>query len=435
MRQVAVAVLVALAIGGAPNVAQADDEAEITAMAKEHYKLGLDAYKAGRYPEAIKELKKAYLLKRLPPLLQNIGATYRKMGDPDNAIYYYKKYLAEAPEAHDRGEVERIVADVEREKRDGGGVSGGGEATPPPAAEPATPTVASWQHTPLDAVPPNSPVDVRVKMPVMKGVKVYVYYRGAGESDFTSVLMRRKGGEKVGRIPAEALAGKSFQYYIEGKDDRGSVVKSFGSPSSPNIVSVDANAHVQAAAEASDDDAPAGAGGAHRDLDDEEAPIMGSVDEPHGGGHAKHAKAGDRKAAFGPAFWAGVAIAGVGAVGVGVGLYGLSQARSYANVLTTDSQGDPTNHGAPFQFNDPNATPYDDKTVEHRGKLWNEFGEAFVIPGGVLLATGVVLMIVDQTALRHPAAAEKPKHHSSSAWFVSPTGGANNVGVAAGGAF
>ena len=75
---------------------ESNDEAEITAMAKEHYKLGLDAYKAGKYPDAIKELKKAYLLKRLPALLLNIGATYRKMNDLDNAVYYYKKYLAEA---------------------------------------------------------------------------------------------------------------------------------------------------------------------------------------------------------------------------------------------------------------------------------------------------------------------------------------------------
>src|SRR6478752_3413585 len=94
------ALVAAIFISVAPSVARAEssDEAEITAMAKEHYKLGLDAYKAGKYPEAIKELKKAYLLKRLPALLLNIGATYRKMGDVDNAIYYYKKYLTEAPE-------------------------------------------------------------------------------------------------------------------------------------------------------------------------------------------------------------------------------------------------------------------------------------------------------------------------------------------------
>ena len=99
-------------------------------MAKEHYKQGLDAYKNGKYPEAIKELKKAYLLKRLPALLLNIGATYRKMGDLDNAVYYYKKYLAEAPEAKDRGEVEKTLAELEKEKPGAGGAA-------PAASEPA----------------------------------------------------------------------------------------------------------------------------------------------------------------------------------------------------------------------------------------------------------------------------------------------------------
>ena len=121
-RALVAALLAAFCIGVAPSVARAEssDEAEITAMAKEHYKLGLDAYKAASYPEAIKELKKAYLLKRLPALLLNIGATYRKMSDLDNAAYYYKKYLAEAPDARDRGEVEKTLAEIDaREARRG----------------------------------------------------------------------------------------------------------------------------------------------------------------------------------------------------------------------------------------------------------------------------------------------------------------------------
>ena len=42
----------------APAIVHAQDaeDAEITRMAKEHYKLGVDAFKAGKYPEAIKEL-------------------------------------------------------------------------------------------------------------------------------------------------------------------------------------------------------------------------------------------------------------------------------------------------------------------------------------------------------------------------------------------
>jgi tetratricopeptide (TPR) repeat protein len=117
MKGSVVSAFVAALLCIAPVVAHAEssDEAEITAMAKEHYKLGLDAYKNAKYPEAIKELKKAYLLKRLPALLLNIGATYRKMGDIDNAVYYYKKYLTEAPDAKDRGDVEKTLAELDKE--------------------------------------------------------------------------------------------------------------------------------------------------------------------------------------------------------------------------------------------------------------------------------------------------------------------------------
>ncbi|HEY2744256.1 MAG TPA: tetratricopeptide repeat protein, partial [Polyangia bacterium] len=240
---VAAALIAAFLISAAPSVgtsvawAESSDEAEITAMAKEHYKLGLDAYKNGKYPEAIKELKKAYLLKRLPALLLNIGATYRKMGDIDNAVYYYKKYLSEAPDAKDRGDVEKTLADLDKEKPGAG--ANAAAAEPPPSESPAPATGGEWKHNPVDAAPPDQPLDIRVQMPVTKGVKVYVYYRGAGQADFSQVLARRHGGEKVGRIPSEAVTGKSLQYYVEGKDDKGNVVKSFGSPGDPNIVRID----------------------------------------------------------------------------------------------------------------------------------------------------------------------------------------------------
>src|SRR3954462_10588228 len=100
MRKTFLLAALAVALGAGPSSVAAQegggDDAEVTKMAKEHYKAGLDAYKAGQYDVAIKELKRAYLLKRLPPLLLNIGATYRKMGDLDLALHFYKKYLDEA---------------------------------------------------------------------------------------------------------------------------------------------------------------------------------------------------------------------------------------------------------------------------------------------------------------------------------------------------
>ena len=117
-------------------------------------------------------MKKAYLLKRLPALLLNIGATYRKMNDYENSVYYYKKYLAEAPDAKDRGEVEKTLGNrgakpaperAPRARRRPAKPSAPSEAPAPPAA-------TEWKHTPVDAAPPEQPLDVRVQMPVSKGV-------------------------------------------------------------------------------------------------------------------------------------------------------------------------------------------------------------------------------------------------------------------------
>ena len=97
MKKILVPVLVAVLCAMSMDARAQDDDADVTRMAKEHYKVGLEAYKAGKFDVAIKELKKAYLLKRLPQLLLNIGATYRKMGDLDMSLHFYSKYLDEAP--------------------------------------------------------------------------------------------------------------------------------------------------------------------------------------------------------------------------------------------------------------------------------------------------------------------------------------------------
>lgn len=416
-----------LTVAAAARAEEGDD----TAMAKEHYKLGLDAYKNGKYPEAIKELKKAYLLKRLPALLLNIGATYRKMGDLDNAVYYYKKYLTEAPEAKDRGEVEKTVAALEKERP-----AGAPPVTAPsdsPAESAAPPAATEWKHTPVDAAPPGQPLDVRVSMPVSKGVKVYVYYRGAGEADFSQVLMRRHGGEKVGRIPAPAMSGKSVQYYVEGKDDKGNVVKSFGSAADPNIVRLDASAPTQLVSGAGEA-APAEAKGAtHGELDDEAAPIMGEVAEKskskkRGGGSSSSSGEGRTKR-FGTAFFIGAGLAVAGIAGIAVGSYGLYQAKRYSDVLTNDSNFNDPVTGQPYRFTDPGAMPYDDKTVEARGKFYNTLGIAMSVAGGVALLGGAALMIVDQKILRN-----RGERRKGTAW-LAPAVGPTMAGVAGGATF
>lgn len=98
-----------LALLLAPSVARADAEAD----AKAAFSRGRTLFKAGRYAEAVAELKKAYSLKPHPALLRYMGDTYYKMNKARLAIQHYKKYLQEAPEAADRDKIEGKVKQLE----------------------------------------------------------------------------------------------------------------------------------------------------------------------------------------------------------------------------------------------------------------------------------------------------------------------------------
>lgn len=457
--------------------AQDSDEAEITKMAKEHYKAGLDAYKAGKYDVAIKELKKAYLLKRLPALLLNIGATYRKMGDLDLALHFYKKYLDEAPpEAKDRGEVEGIVAEITAQK--GGAsarTSGGGDEEPPPpprrrAAPPPsedeppppprrraadddrTSMPREWSHTVVDAAPPDSPLDVRVSTPVMKGVKVYLNFRGAGEENFTTVIMKRRGPEKIGRIPADALRGKSIQYYIEAKDPTGAVVKSAGSASDPNIVMIDASAPPQMVASYDD---RGGEGDRDREpaederprkkkqraiSDDEEAPVTGRVDDYD---NEAYKRAPKKRASSGggmsPMMIAGIATLSVGVAGlaVGGGMLGLAKKNSDEVEFYSTPQGQAD--GPVFFSNDPRCTDGCTQLsdLEAQGKAANAAGIALSAIGGLAAVAGAVLIAVDQTVMKgggteRPKKKRRPRPVDEDAWNITPVLSPQVAGVSAG---
>lgn len=442
------AALVALLCASPVAHAEDADDAEVTRMAKEHYKAGLDAYKAGQYETAIKELKRAYLLKRLPPLLLNIGATYRKMGDLDMSLHFYKKYLDEAPaEAKDRDEVESTIKEIEAQKAGGGAK----EAAPAPSAEPAKeeaplprkPRVSmptEWSHNVVDAAPPEMPLDVRVSMPVMKGVKVFVFYRGAGESEFQQVLMKRHGAEKIGRIPAEAMQGKAIQYYLEARDANGAIVKSSGTQSSPNIVMIDPSARPQIAASMEDGTAheqpgrtptsEVEEGRTRRDMDDEAAPIMEHQEKKR----HEPGTPGTR----GTLFWAGLVVGVVGVAALAAGVAFDALAGQQASAITKDAHATAA-QGAPFEFKDPTAPGgKDDATFQKDGQKYNITGIALTVGGGVLAAAGVALIVVDVMKHRQaetPKTRRRPIRETETSWYVTPTVGPQLAGVGGGFSF
>jgi outer membrane receptor for ferrienterochelin and colicin len=91
--------------------ALADERTE----ARAHFKKGMAAISEGRYDVGIEELKSAYDILPHPNVLYNIARAYVDIGDLDDAVVYYRRYLDGAPE--DRDEVARLVAGLEERTR------------------------------------------------------------------------------------------------------------------------------------------------------------------------------------------------------------------------------------------------------------------------------------------------------------------------------
>lgn len=105
------------------------------------------------------------------------------------------------------------------------------------------------RHSPVDDTRGNQRLNVYVTpVPVHQGAvaaRVTLYYRGAGQERFTEAPMvpsRRQQGDLLGQIPAEAVVGKSLQYYIQAFDGKGRVCGSQGSPENPMIIRISGSA-------------------------------------------------------------------------------------------------------------------------------------------------------------------------------------------------
>jgi len=155
------AAILMVVVAAAP-VARGDD----VSQARDHFRKGSKAFDLGHYAEAIKEYEAAYDLKEDPALLFNIAQAYRLDGDNQNAVRVYKSFLHRMPDAPNRVEVERRIAELEKViEQQGRAKEGPPEGTlaptdrpptPPPVAPPSVPVGAPSQQGSVEpnAVPP-----------------------------------------------------------------------------------------------------------------------------------------------------------------------------------------------------------------------------------------------------------------------------------------
>lgn len=251
-----------VAVAAPASTAYADEPTkEQLEQAKVAFREGAKLFEEGKVPEAIEKFKESYRLSRNPVLLYNIGHALDGAGDKQKALFYYRKFLADAPkDAKQRKEVTKRVAEIEQENFDaelngtapattgGGGTAntGTGTKTPtevkaPVAVKPAgTYSATDFQHQMIEAAPPGKPLDVTAFVPEDSGWTVTLYYRGSGDAKFNAKVMKWRYKELVARIPGPKIGGTFVQYYVEAKDGAGAVVTRSGKSTSPNLINVDA---------------------------------------------------------------------------------------------------------------------------------------------------------------------------------------------------
>jgi tetratricopeptide (TPR) repeat protein len=135
--------LLALLFAVAPRTAFAEDPA--TKAAKRHFDRGEKLFALGRFDDALDEYQKAFDAKPIPDFLFNIGQCYRNLGDYDQAIFSFKKYLKLEPDAPDKEKVDKLISDLEEKKERGEGQKLFKKTDEPPPPPPRhTPVYKKW---------------------------------------------------------------------------------------------------------------------------------------------------------------------------------------------------------------------------------------------------------------------------------------------------
>jgi len=244
-------------------------------QAKKAFGEGKALHDEGKLGEAIEKFKESYRLSRNPVLLYNIALTLDENKQTDNALFYYRKFLSDAPaEAAQRKAATDRVKSLESEKLEADLNGKPADATKPNENTAPTPPTkidthanikikpagtyqpTEFQHQVVEDAPPNKPLDISAFVPEDSGWTVTLYYRGAGDAQFVSKPMQWHYKQLIARIPGTKVTGSSIQYYVEVKDHEGNPIAKSGKSTSPNLVNIDASAQQRFFPDFTDDAEP-----------------------------------------------------------------------------------------------------------------------------------------------------------------------------------
>lgn len=167
MRSIVICLLMSSAVAHAEDLA--------TKRAKTLFEEGMKQYQVGEYEQALDAFKQAYLTRRNPVFLFNMGQCYRQMKQWEKAAREYRAYLRESPEASNGADVARFIGEAEAEMKEQEKVRLPSPPTPAPAV-----TLVPVEK---ESLPPASPPAKQARrwwIPVAIGAAAVVVGAGLG---------------------------------------------------------------------------------------------------------------------------------------------------------------------------------------------------------------------------------------------------------------
>lgn len=186
------------------------------------FKKAGESYRKGEFQTTIDLLTQAYALDPQPVLLYNLARAHEGLGNTDQAIEAYEKFLAQDPKTNDRGSIEQRLTTLRRQREDRIAAQKAREAEQSKAN-----SAPAKQPPPPAAVPPPreepKPEPKRSVLPyVVAGTGVALIGVGAvtgilaksGESDANAEPIHARAVDE--RDSAESMATVSTITFIAG---------------------------------------------------------------------------------------------------------------------------------------------------------------------------------------------------------------------------
>ena len=183
---------------------------------KQHYQRATRAYDLQKYLEAIDEYQKAYEISGDPPMLYNIAQAYRLADQPADAARYYRRFLQRMPNARNREDVERKIADQEKiaeQRKKSEPVTP--PQQPPPTTKPPPIVEVKPPPPPTTPTPPLTPPPPPPETSHARSVVGWSLLAAGVIADGVAAYEGYRAKQKGDQLTKDSMSGKVFDPSLE----------------------------------------------------------------------------------------------------------------------------------------------------------------------------------------------------------------------------